>query len=237
MTVEEERRRRIRVSCWAYAYEFDDAPLVDDATYDQEARLIDPKIETGHERLDEFFREHFDPSTGMWVREHPQLAKLRQLVSRLRTLQRKPLDATPAACDNTEQSKHGGRRTMKLDELVGKYVEVRDKKADLTAAYKEKVAKIDAVLDKIESILLQQFELGGMDSVKTPHGTAYKTTKTSYGVADWDAALDFIKAHELWHVLERRVAKAGVESYKEETGELLPGLNARTEVTVNIRRT
>jgi hypothetical protein len=126
---------------------------------------------------------------------------------------------------------------MKLDELVGKYVEVRDKKSELTAAYKEKAAKIDAVMDKIEAILLQQFDTLGMDSVKTPHGTAYKSTKTSYQVADWDATLDAIKAGELWHVLERRVAKAGVDAYKEETGEILPGLNSRTEVTVNIRRT
>jgi len=126
---------------------------------------------------------------------------------------------------------------MKLDELVGKYVEARDKKAEITAAYKEKVAKIDNVLDKIEAVLLQQFEALGTDSVKTPCGTAYKSTKTSYQVADWDATLNAIRDGELWHVLERRVAKAGVDAYKEETGELLPGLNSRTEVTVNIRRT
>jgi hypothetical protein len=126
---------------------------------------------------------------------------------------------------------------MKVDELVGKYVEVRDKKSDLTADYKAKIAKIDTVLDKIETLLLQQFDAMGMDSVKTPHGTAYKSTKTSYQIADWDSTLAFIREHELFHVLERRVAKAGVDAYKEETGELLPGLNARTEVTVNIRRT
>lgn len=126
---------------------------------------------------------------------------------------------------------------MKLDDLIGKYVEVRDRKATLTAEYKEKAAKFDAALEKIEAVLLQQFEAMGTDSVKTPHGTAYKSTKNSYQVADWDSTLAFIREHELWHILERRVAKAGVDAYKEENGDILPGLNARTEVTVNIRRT
>jgi hypothetical protein len=125
---------------------------------------------------------------------------------------------------------------MKLDDLIEKYVVAREKKSELTAAYKEKVAKIDNVLEKIEAVILTQFTQMGTDSVKTPHGTAYKSTKTSYQVADWDATLDFIKANELWHILERRVAKAGVDAYKEENGDILPGLNARTEVTINIRR-
>jgi hypothetical protein len=126
---------------------------------------------------------------------------------------------------------------MKLDELIEKYIVAREKKAELTAAYKEKAAKIDIVLDKIEAVLLAQFDQLGTDSVKTPHGTAYKSTKTSYQVADWDATLDFIKDHQLWHLLERRVAKSGVDAYKDETGDIPPGLNSRTEVTVNIRRT
>lgn len=126
---------------------------------------------------------------------------------------------------------------MKLDELIGKYIAAREKKAELTAAYKEKTAKIDMVLDKIEAALLAQFATLGTDSVKTQHGTAYKSTKTSYQVADWDSTLEFIKQNELWHMLERRVAKAGVDAYKDETGAIPPGLNSRTEVTVNIRRT
>lgn len=225
-----ERKRRIQVSLWAYAYEFENVSMVDDATFDREARLINPSIETGHERLDEFFREHFDPSTGMWVHNHPQLAKLRQLYQRLAinsvksytTKIEKPTEAKPA---------------MKFDEIIEKYVEVRDRKSELTADYKAKVAKFDAVLDKIEVMILQQFEQLGTDSVKTPHGTAYKSTKSSYQVADWDSALEFIKENGFWHMLERRVAKAGIDAYKDETGELPPGLNARIETTVNIRRT
>jgi phosphopantetheine adenylyltransferase len=125
---------------------------------------------------------------------------------------------------------------MQIDEIIGRYIEARDKKKQIMDEAKERAAKIDAVLNKIEAVLLAQFEKLGTDSMKTPHGTAYKTVKSSYAVADWDATLDFIRSNGLWHILERRVAKAGVDAYKDETGELLPGLNARTEVAINIRR-
>jgi len=69
--VEVERRRRIRVAVWAWAYEVEGTSLVDDATYDQEALLIDPSIDTGNAEMDAFFRDVFAPHTGQWVHQHP----------------------------------------------------------------------------------------------------------------------------------------------------------------------
>jgi tRNA/tmRNA/rRNA uracil-C5-methylase (TrmA/RlmC/RlmD family) len=76
---ETERRRRIRVSVWAYAYEVLDVSLVSDELYDRECYLVDPKVTTGRPRLDEFFRKHFAAYTGQWVRLHPEQAKLHAL--------------------------------------------------------------------------------------------------------------------------------------------------------------
>lgn len=78
--IEIERRRRIDVAAWAYAYEIDGDPLVSDAIYDSEAAKIDPSVSTGHARLDEFFRCEFAPYTGQWVRSHPELHKLARVV-------------------------------------------------------------------------------------------------------------------------------------------------------------
>lgn len=81
--VEIERRRRIRVALWAYAYEIANDELVPDAVFDREALLIDPKVPTGHRVLDRFFREKFASYTGQWVNEHPELHKLAALYRRL----------------------------------------------------------------------------------------------------------------------------------------------------------
>ena len=82
--VERERLRRINVTVWAYAYEVESNPLVDDATYDREALLIRPEMETGNTLLDEFFRSEFSPHTGMWVHRHPEKHKLPEMCQRRR---------------------------------------------------------------------------------------------------------------------------------------------------------
>lgn len=78
-----ERRNRILVSLWAYAYEFEDYSLVSDAVFDRKVSEIKPAISTGNVELDAFFRSEFSPITGMWVHKHPKLTKLKKLYNRL----------------------------------------------------------------------------------------------------------------------------------------------------------
>lgn len=68
--------RRITVAAWAYAYEVESNPIVDDATFDREAALIRPELSTGHAVLDSFFRTEFAAYTGAWVNQHPEKHKL-----------------------------------------------------------------------------------------------------------------------------------------------------------------
>ena len=81
--MEVERRRRIRVAVWAYAYEILDVSLVSDHRFDEECKLVDPKVSTGNARLDSFFRKTFSAHTGQWVHKHPDINRLSSLVRRL----------------------------------------------------------------------------------------------------------------------------------------------------------
>lgn len=74
--VERERRNRIRLAVYAYAYEFQDEALVPDSEYDALARSIQPALGTGNPLLDQFFRNHYSPDTGMWIRSHPELHRV-----------------------------------------------------------------------------------------------------------------------------------------------------------------
>lgn len=71
--VEIEIRNRIQLSICAYAYEYRSVSLVADADFDAAAFAIRPAMATGKEELDKFFLEEFTPSTGMWIRKHPDL--------------------------------------------------------------------------------------------------------------------------------------------------------------------
>lgn len=77
--VERERKRRINLALWAYAYEFQNDSLVDDATFDAESLKVDLTIDTGNAKLDAFFKEHFKPDTGMWITKHPELDRIAML--------------------------------------------------------------------------------------------------------------------------------------------------------------
>jgi len=80
MPIEVERRRRIRRTLWAYAYEIENVSLVDDNMFDAEARRSDPTINTGF--LDDWWRRCFDPSTGMWIHNHPDLEQVEKMYDR-----------------------------------------------------------------------------------------------------------------------------------------------------------
>ena len=75
----EEIRNRIRLSVAAYAYEYENTSIMSDAEFDRISYLILPEVKTGKIKLDNFFKKHFEPATGMWVRKHPNKKGLKSI--------------------------------------------------------------------------------------------------------------------------------------------------------------
>jgi len=125
---------------------------------------------------------------------------------------------------------------MQMDDVVERYIKLRDAKDKLRAHQKAEMAKLDTVMDQLEVMLLAELNDKGLEAAKTSHGTVYKSVKTQAGVADWDALLSYIQANGLWTMLERRVSKDAVVQFREANNDLPPGVNWREEVSVNIRR-
>lgn len=76
---EKEVRRRIMLSVAAYAYEIKNESIMSDAAFDEQCLLIDINEKTGNRKLDNFFKNHFDKSTGQWIHKHPELRKIQQI--------------------------------------------------------------------------------------------------------------------------------------------------------------
>lgn len=123
-----------------------------------------------------------------------------------------------------------------IGKLVEGYIQLRDKKAEIKARHEQELAPVQAMLDKIEVHILQQMQEQGVESYRTSVGTAYMSTRTSATVADWDSLLSFVQTNGLWQMLERRVAKTAVDEYAAVHKDLPPGVNYRSEVVVNVRR-
>lgn len=82
LRVEIETRRRIMVAVWAYAYEFENVSIVSDHHFDAECLKVNLSISTMRPDLDKWFRAEFDPSTGVWIHNHPELDKIKALYER-----------------------------------------------------------------------------------------------------------------------------------------------------------
>ncbi len=74
-----EIRNRIRLSIAAYAYEYEDDPIMSDGEFDNLAKSININEKTGNQKLDDFFENHFQPDTGMWIHQHPEKEKLKKI--------------------------------------------------------------------------------------------------------------------------------------------------------------
>jgi len=128
---------------------------------------------------------------------------------------------------------------VKIDQLVETYIKLRQKLSQLEAEYDEKKRAYKEAQEKIEALMLVKFGEMGVDSMKTPAGTAYVSVRSSAGVADWDSFREFLERQDdPYMFVERRVSKTAVEQYKAANeGELPPGINWREERVVNFRRT
>lgn len=124
------------------------------------------------------------------------------------------------------------------DESLTKiYIAARDRRAQRKAAYSDDDASDKMKQEKIEIEFLRRFQDRGIDSVSIRGvGTAYKSTRSSATVADWDAFLDYVLDNEAYELFERRVNKTALEQIKEAEGDLVPGTNWAETVVINFRR-
>ncbi len=125
---------------------------------------------------------------------------------------------------------------MRVDELVSNYVALRDKKAQIKKDYEDEAAKLTLLMDQIEGRILQHLDSTGTESARTDAGTAFKSTRSFTTVGDRDTFLRDCIDNDRLHLIDPRVSKKAVDEYVTVHGELPPGVNMRTEVTVNIRR-
>lgn len=125
---------------------------------------------------------------------------------------------------------------MKIDSIIERYIKLRDKKAQMKAAFDASTADINTAMARCEQVILEEINAQGVESVRTEYGTAFKSTATSVTTADGEMFLQFCIANDRLDLLEKRPNKTAVEEYKAANDDLPPGINYRQAVTLNVRR-
>lgn len=145
-----------------------------------------------------------------------------------------------------------------LDKIVSVYTKIRDKRSELKKAFETKDAELKGKLEQLEAVLLSQLNTTKSDSTKTAHGTFYRQKDVMPSCSDWAAFYEWIKKHDAFDALERRVKKTFITDYMEEqrrkaleqqaedghdgehpddtTPPLPPGINVYTKYVVRVRK-
>lgn len=120
-------------------------------------------------------------------------------------------------------------------DLVAVYINLRQQKKDLAEAMKVKAEPIDRTMRGIEAECLRRMQAEGTDAVKTPEGTVYQLRRTSLSVRDRTAFFEWLKDTGDWDMADLRASKCAIQSRVDEGGELPPGLNMSSMMTVGFR--
>jgi len=122
-------------------------------------------------------------------------------------------------------------------ELLKYFIRLRDRRSERKAAYDADDAGDKDKQNKIEVEFLRRFDDRGIDNVSSrEHGTAYRSTRSSATIADFEAFLEHVKTKEAWELLERRVNKKAAEQFRDVHDDLPPGVNWSETQVVNFRR-
>lgn len=123
-----------------------------------------------------------------------------------------------------------------IDELVSQYVRLRDTIKAAEDAQKAKLKDAKEYLEQLNGRLLARLNEVGGESVKTPSGTVYRTTKRSASIADGDAFRQFVIGNEAFDLVDWKANANAVDDFIKEENAPPPGVNFTTVFTVGVRR-
>lgn len=127
--------------------------------------------------------------------------------------------------------------TVSVDKLTRIYIKIRDKRAQMSAAFKKEDDELKAQQDKIKRALLDYCKEQDVESVRTNAGLFYRTVKKRYWTSDWEAMHRFILEHEVPEFLSKSLNQTSVKQFLEENPDLLPqGLNVDSEYAISVRK-
>jgi|TARA_X000001388_G_C2228613_1_gene122177 hypothetical protein len=126
---------------------------------------------------------------------------------------------------------------LQVKDLVKRYIDIRNSRAELKEKYDTADEKLSAKLDEVKRQLLNFCNENDLDGLKTPEGSLSISNKTNYWTNDWDSLREFVLEHGVTEFFEKRLHQSNIAEFLEENPELTPkGLNVRKERAITVRK-
>jgi len=124
-----------------------------------------------------------------------------------------------------------------VDMLAQIYIKMRDKRSALKQEYEKQDKAIQAQMDIIEGELLDLCKTLNTNTLGTTHGTIVRSVKSRYWTNDWDSMYQFIREHDAYGLLEKRIQQTHMKEFLAENPDVYPqGMNVENQFTVVVRR-
>lgn len=123
-----------------------------------------------------------------------------------------------------------------IDDLIERYIKLRDLKDARKKHYEEEVADIERAMGVLEGHLAEALTAANVDRMGCKSGIVFFQTSTSATVQDAGAFFDFLREGEHWELADIRAAKKAIAEWKDEHAALPPGINWREARVVRVNR-
>lgn len=121
------------------------------------------------------------------------------------------------------------------DKAVRAFINIRNAKA-LAMREAEKIdAEYEEKLNRLRVYFLTHLNNTNAKASRTDAGTFFKKLKVSPSAASWEVIYAYIKEHDAFDMLERRIKKKFVSDYRKLNNALPPGVNVHEEWEVQVR--
>lgn len=120
---------------------------------------------------------------------------------------------------------------LNLDQMMARGREIRDQ----IELIQEDLKKLTEEKDALDASIMERMEEQGITRTGNDFANVSISTTEFANVEDWDALYSFVKEHDAFHLLQRRVASKAALEYKV-AGEELPGITFAEKTTLNFRR-
>lgn len=124
-----------------------------------------------------------------------------------------------------------------VNKLTSIYIKMRDRRSILKQEWEVQDKEIQTQMDVIEQELLELCKDLNTNTLGTDHGTVVRSVKSRYWTNDWDSMYRFIKEHDAFGLLEKRIQQTHMKEFIQENPDVYPqGMNVENQFTVVVRR-
>lgn len=125
---------------------------------------------------------------------------------------------------------------MDVDKLIDMRIRLDDRIGEKSKELKSLIKSDKESLTKIDGLLMLKLNESKADSLKTKFGTAFKDLKESFTITDRTTFTEWVKKTDNWHFFTNALSKTDAKKYREDSGELPPGINYSSFPTIKVRR-